>query len=141
MEHTIDAGAARTHTLHSRDALFDTMMHDARVSEAARDTIEGWIGVIDATHDAPRMALKTWLQAHDGAQIDTLQARVTVASPDYTTRGLWAPGARILHAGATFATFAGSRRDYGGVHAVAATDAAWIGWDNDADTMIVYLVA
>jgi hypothetical protein len=118
--------------------------NDARLTPSAIGAIDGWIDTIDATRGAPRQSLRAWMRAHTGARVDTLQAHVSVPyelPASYGIRGLWAPESRTLHAGATFADLDGSRRDYAGVLAVSATPDAWIGWDNDADTLIAYRIA
>lgn len=81
---------------------------------------------------------KTWITAHDGLKVDTLQA----SFPDDTGEIYmpWAPANRVIEARSTFATFDGSRRDYKGVTVLASDDDIIVATDGEqvwAHTTIV----
>lgn len=72
---------------------------------------------------------KTWVTAHGGAKVDTLQA----SFPDDTGEIYmpWAPANRVIKARATFVTFNDSRRDYRGVKVLASDDNTIVATDGE----------
>lgn len=89
-------------------------------------------------------SLKRWIE--EGREIDTLQVSIRLDGADAAgIAGAWQPGARLVdHAGATYATFNGSRRDYLGVITYAATPDYYIGFTDSVRPgcidMVVYWV-
>lgn len=97
-------------------------------------------------YDVNRVSLRTWLDNHNGEQIDTLQASVDPGSGDVRTS--WLPGRRVVDA--SHSTWAGfvipqggevSMRHYDGVIGISANDDTWVGYDSNFGTVIVYTVA
>ena len=82
-----------------------------------------------ATSGRERISARRWMESHDGAQVNTLQAG----------RHPWAPGAREVDASrATYVKMDGSRRDYAGLRVISASESALFAFDTDMDTEILY---
>jgi hypothetical protein len=117
----------------------DALTHlQSRLARIDNPSARAWESVItDAVSDGARGTMRAWMEAHNGARIETLQATVSI---DGGIRDLWTPGARILDATrSTFATLNGSRRDYGGCRVLAAGDETLIivtPWGDDVQLCV-----
>lgn len=91
-------------------------------------------------NDAPTpRTLKGWLTLHDGRKVETLQMTVCNC-PELCgePKRVWVPGERTVSAGASFAKLDDSRRDYSGIRTVWASTNAYVGYDADMSTVIIY---
>ena len=110
-------------------------MHDwlegGAVSPEAEAVKVWWLNVMKEVTGEAVVSLKNWLQSHTGETVSTLQ--VTVKNGVVT--GAWAPGAREVKAGATFATFSNeygsSKRYYSGMRCLSADRDTWVGYDSE----------
>lgn len=94
------------------EAMF-TALRGAYSSASEREVIDTWERLFEGSEASG--TLRSWMQEHDGEQIDTFQY-------DRHTSRPWVPGVRTLDATrATFFELGGSRRDYAGMIVLAST--------------------
>lgn len=125
---------SHTATAHAAIAAMVTGPHGMTAPQ--RDALTAWGDTLATVQrEGAREPLKAWMTRHQGALVDTAQLTVT---DDGMLLRAWAPGARAVKAGATFARLDDSRRDYAGMHAEYATADVWTGWDADMQTLITY---
>jgi len=87
---------------------------DRQTNPAAVQALQVWSSLIDGL---PRQGtMKAWFHSHDGDTVRTLQIDVR------RDGALWAPGPRVVSAGASFVNFDGSRRDYAGMRVLGADE-------------------
>lgn len=97
-----------------------------------------WVRTIEELAEHSAVPLKKWMHAHHDDTVMTAQFTISPELP-VSVRSAWLPPyPRLISAGATFATLSGSRRDYAGMIAIAATDHSWIGYDCSMNTVVVY---
>lgn len=88
--------------------------------------------------------MNRWMKYHDDKLVDTLQFRVDPGSQE--VRGIWSPPRRFIDATrATRVVFldaarSTSERMYAGVRAIRSSEDAWVGYDVQWHTLLVYTV-
>ena len=82
-----------------------------------------------------RVALRRWMEQHTGKRVATLQAKWVRGQ---VTSAWYAPDREVQTITSTYVILGGSRRHFHGVTCVAAHGHAWLGWDDDMDTYVLY---
>lgn len=127
---------------HFREAHRDTPSHEGILT---------WLNVLEQQSQfvpwKTAQALRTWLTAHDGETIATMQARVDVMSQE--VRQIWEPGDRRIEAKGSYANFweiddpqahSFSRREYAGVYVLYSDSEQLVAYSPSFHQVILYRV-